>query len=254
MSLLEWIKREWHTVEGNAKWDFYKWALAIAGAAMVGFGTYLVQQLNKVPTWIPFTVGVVLALINFIWLGNKTAVSSSSRTAKSVQPNVLDPHAPDLRADIQEVLFHMRRLLISNEIFVLLRVDVVNHGEGEAVVTRWDLRLQVGDAHLDCDEQEIPTDWRIRRINPLFRERVTMEDFNRDASTFREPLRRGVPKERWVCFKVFSLGKLLPPHNAKFILTLTDAFGRTHVTEDGPGFTSDAGEIIEVESPPPPPH
>jgi len=75
--------------------------------------------------------------------------------------------------------------------------------------------------------------------------KVTTEDFNRDASTFNEPLKRGVPKERWVCFKFFTLFRMLPPHNAKMTITLTDAFGHTHVTEEGPGFTYDMGEIVQ---------
>jgi hypothetical protein len=259
MSLREWIKKEWHVVEGNAKWDFYKWAFrafAIAGAAVLALGAYLVHRLKYGPDWLPYAVGFVLALIAFIWMGNKLTVPpyDSPATAKPVHAAPLDPRAPNLRADIQEVLFHCKRLSISNDVFVLLRVSVVNHGEGEAVVTQWDLRLSVGDAYIDCEEEEIPTDWRIRRINPTGRTRITTEDFNRDASTFREPLRRGVPKERWVCFKVFAFTRMLPPNNAKFTLTLTDAFGHTHVTEDGPGFTNDVGEIIEgVESPPPAP-
>jgi hypothetical protein len=253
MSLREWIKKEWHVVEGNAKWDFYKWGFGFAGAAVLAFGAYLVHRLKYGPDWLPYGVGFVLALIVFIWIGNKLTVRPYDPTApaKPVHAAPLDPRAPNLRADIQEALFHMRRQFISNEIFVALRVSVVNHGEGEAVVTRWDLRLSVGDAYIDCEEEEIPTEWRIRRINPPGRTRISTEDFNRDASTFREPLRTGVPKERWVCFKVISLGRVLPPHNAKFILTLTDAFGRLHVTEDGPGFTSDWGEIIQAEPAPP---
>jgi hypothetical protein len=258
MNFRDRIKREWHVIEGHAKWDFYKWVFGlflVAGAAVLTLGTYLVHRMWRYgPDWLPYAVGFVLALILFFWMGKKLTVSSSNPTvaqsAKPAQKTTLSPHDPDLRADIQEVLFHLKRLRISNDVFVVLRVSVVNHGESEAVVTQWNLTVEVGDERIECEEEKIPADWRIRRINPASR----VEDFNRDASTFREPLRRGVPKERWVCFRVTSLiMRLLPPHNAKLILTLTDAFGRTHVTEGGPGFADETGELVEhCELPPAP--
>ena len=253
MSFLEWVKKEWHVIEGHAKWDFYKWVFGlflVAGAAALTLGAYLVHRLRYGPDWLPYAVGFVLALLVFFWMGNRLTTTSSNPTAtqspRAVHRAKLNPHDPDLRAEIQEILFHLKRLPISNDVFVLLRVSVVNHGESEAVVTRWDLTVEVGDEQIECEEEEIPADWRIRRINPAGRLKVTTEDFNRDASTFGEPLRRGVPKERWVCFRLPSLiMRLLPPHNAKLILTLTDAFGRTHVTEGGPGFSDETGEIVE---------
>lgn len=106
-------------------------------------------------------------------------------------------------------------------------------------------KLTVGDADLNCEEGDIPANWRIRRIDPTAVIKVTTEDFNRDASTFNEPLKKGIPKERWVCFRAFTFFRMLPPHNAKMTITLTDAFGQTHETESGPGFAYDMGEIVE---------
>jgi hypothetical protein len=73
MSLLERIKKEWHTVEGNAKWDLYKWAFTISGAAVVALGAYIVHRLKYGPDWFPYSVGFLLALIVFIWMGDKLA-------------------------------------------------------------------------------------------------------------------------------------------------------------------------------------
>jgi len=124
---------------------------------------------------------------------------------------------------------------------------VVNHGEEEAVVTDWNLAVEVGGATMPSQEQEIEHDWQIRRTPPIGP--VTMEVIDRDASAFLHPLKKGIPKTRWICFQVLALPyKILPPHNAKFILTLTDAFGKTHISESGPGFALDTGELIEVRT------
>jgi hypothetical protein len=199
MSLLEWIKKEWHVVEGNAKWDFYKWGFALAAAAVLTLGAYLVHRLKYGPDWLPYAVGFVLALIVLMWMGSKITVPPHKATAiqpgKAVQTATIDPRAPDLRAVIEEVLFRFNRRSVSNEIWVVLRVSVVNHGEGEAVVTQWDLRLKVGDSHLDCEEEEIPANWRIQRVHLTNRVKLETEDFSRDAKvTFSEPLRTGYQK------------------------------------------------------------
>jgi hypothetical protein len=71
MNLLEWVKKEWHVVEGNAKWDFYKYGFAIAGTSVVAVGAYLVHRLQYGPDWLPYAVVFVLALIVFIWMGSR---------------------------------------------------------------------------------------------------------------------------------------------------------------------------------------
>jgi hypothetical protein len=258
MSVLKWFKREWHVIEGHAKWDFYKWAFALAGASVVALGAYLVHRMrNFVPDWLPYVAAFGLALFVFFWVGSKlTGTSNTIQPAEPVvlvappdvasEVHALNPDEPDLKTEILEVFFYLKRLSISNDNFILMRLRVVNHGTQEAVVTGWQLRLSVGDAHLACEEEEdIPANWRLHRIDSMNRVRWATEDFNRDASAFNEPLRKGVPKERWVCFKAFTLVRMLPPHNAKMTITLTDAFRRTHQTEHGPGFTSDMGEIVE---------
>ncbi len=142
---------------------------------------------------------------------------------------------------LQEAFGHS----ISNNIFALLKVRVVNHGAEEAVVTNWDLGVEVGGGKLSSREHEIEPNWQIRRIPPIGP--ITMEVVDKDASTFAYPLKKGVPKSRWICFELFTIpNKILPPHNAKFILTLTDAFGQDHVSDDGPGFAFDSGELVEI--------
>jgi len=258
MSIVEWFKREWHVIEGHAKWDFYRWAFALAGASVVALGAYLVHRMrNFVPDWLPYVAAFGLALFIFFWVGSKlTGTSNKIQPAEPAVPvdppevasevhAPLNPNEPNLKTEILEIFFYLKRLSISNDNFILMRLRVVNHGTQEAVVTGWQLKLSVDNAHLDCKEEEIPANWRLRRIDSSNRVKFTTEDFNRDTSTFNEPLTKGVPKERWVCFRAFTLFRILPPHNAKMTVTLTDAFGRTHQTEDGPGFASDMGEIVE---------
>jgi hypothetical protein len=256
MSVTKWFKREWHIIEGNAKWDFYKWAFGLAAASVIALGAYLVHRMrNYGPDWLPYVAAFGLALFIFFWVSSKLA--GTSNTLQPAEPAVpvaapevaegapLDPNEPNLKAEILAVFFNLKRLPISNDNFVLMLLRVVNHGTQEAVVTRWQLKLSIENAELDCEEEEIPANWRLRRINSMNRLSFETEDINRDESTFNEPLRKGVPKERWICFKAFTLFRMLPPHNAKMTITLTDAFGRTHQTEDGPGFTNDMGEIVE---------
>jgi hypothetical protein len=114
-------------------------------------------------------------------------------------------------------------------------------------VTDWNLTVQVGDGTMPAEEHEIEHNWQIQRT-PIVGV-ATREIIDQDASAFLHPLRRGVPKSSWICFQVLSLPyKILPPHNAKFILTLTDAFGNTHISESGPGFAFDTGELVEVQA------
>jgi len=265
MGLREWFKREWHVVEGHAKWDFYKWVFGLAGASVLALGAYLVHKLKYGPDWLPYAVVFVLALFILFWAGNRmTPISPPSKVTQSTkEPAAIapveveakddvraNPNDPDLRAKIEEVLFFLKRETITNDVFVLMRVSIVNHGESEAVVTKWELSLEVGGVRIKFDEQYIPAEWKIRRFHQVPRGVVVTDDIDRDTSSFKEPLRKGVPKERWVCFCHCFMDRILPPHNARIILTLTDAFGRTHVTEAGPGFTHDLGEIVkDIELP-----
>ena len=144
-----------------------------------------------------------------------------------------------------EILFHLDRQILSNTVLVLLNLRVVNHGEEEAVVTNWSLMVEIGEGSMPCDEYDIPHNWQIRRIPNVGP--PTNEVIDRDTSAFLHPLKKGVPKSRWICFQVLAIPyKIIPPHNAKFVLTLTDAFGHSHVSEWGPGFAIDTGEITVV--------
>ena len=171
MSFLERAQREWHVVEGHAKWDLYKFT----GAAVLALGAYLVHRLKYGPDWLPYAVAFVLALFVFFWMGSNLTVSSSAiQRTEPIQKTTLSPNDPDLRAEIQEVLFHFKRNLLSNDIFVLMRVGVVNHGEGEAVVTKWELTSEVDGAQMQFEEQDVPAEWltALEQARPVRREPV----------------------------------------------------------------------------------
>jgi hypothetical protein len=137
MSFFEWVKREWHVVEGHAKWDFYRWLFTLSAALVVGLGAYLVHKLRYAPDWLPYAVAFALALFVFFWMGSRLTASLASpepiQSAKPISGPKLDPREPDLRTHIREILFRLKRLPISNDIFVLLRVSAVNHGESDTM-------------------------------------------------------------------------------------------------------------------------
>jgi hypothetical protein len=251
MSTRSWMQNEWKDIKGNVKYEVYKWGAITLGGLMVATFGLLVHKVVRYPEWAPYAAVFVLALFGFAWFSDrlravaqKTAPQFPKQVDAETETPVLDPKPPNLKAEILEALFSMKRQSLSNNIFILMQLRVVNHGEEEVVVTDWRLTVAVNREAMDADEHQIPNNWQIRRF-PKFGP-PTMENINADASAFVHPLKKGVPKTRWVCFRLINISRILPPHNARFILTLVDAFGKSHISEFGPGFASDVGEIVEV--------
>ena len=240
-ALRGWFARQWSQIRGNVKWDFIKY---LAGGLLIS-SVYALWKALQNARFEPFLFATILLLSAalFFYSSHRGSVQFDFPLPNNVEsPKVADPRKPDLRAEFLELLFHLERHGLANDVFVLSKIRVVNHGEQETVVTEWALAVQVGEASLRCEEQPIPQNWQILRT-PLLGN-PTPEAIDRDASSFLGPLKKGVPKTRWINFQVHSIPyRILPPHNAKFILTLTDSFGISHVTEWGPGFMIDTGEI-----------
>lgn len=246
-----WFLRQWNDVKGNAKWEVAKILLqSLFGGSIIASFVALWKALRHGP-FEPYLFGAVLLVSAglFFRVSRHSADQfqvHSPRTPPRSQPShpVVDLKKPNLRTEIMEVLFSIQRFGLSNDIFILLNLRVVNHGEEEVVVTGWDLSVEVGESTLNGVEDEIPRGWRIRRL-PLFGP-PTIETINPDASAFLEPLRKGVPKTRWINFKLMNLARILPPHDAKLTVALRDAFGNTHLSVADAGFRADSGEIIST--------
>jgi hypothetical protein len=247
MQFSKYLKREWQEIRADFKYDLYKWLALTVGASMLALLTWLLRKVPRLPEWGPPGILFLVALFAFVFLASRlSAPSPAVATHPPAFPSQpTDTKNPNLRAEILDVLFFLRRHSLSDEVFVLLNIRVVNHGDENLVVTDWEFRAEVGDSTITSMETAIESNWQIRRVPP--NKPVKMEVIDKDASTFLKPLSKGVPKERWICFELLTVpNKILPPHNAKFVLTLTDAFGQTHVSEWGPYFTLDTGEIVVV--------
>lgn len=65
MGLMDWVRREWGDIKGNAKWDLYK----VVGAAVIASGAYLVHRLKYGPDWLPYAMGLTLAVLVIFRMG-----------------------------------------------------------------------------------------------------------------------------------------------------------------------------------------
>jgi hypothetical protein len=245
MGIRKWIKNEWKDVKGNFKYEIYR---ALFGGTVIASFLAFWKSLQHAH-FEPYLYCSILLLSAslFVYASKHSAIEHISPDShpRAEITEQIDPKKPNLRADLLEVLFHFTRRGLGNDIFILLGIRVVNYGEEDAVVTDWSLVVTVGGVSMPCDQIPIPPNWRIRRMKDALGRRTDDEEIDSDADAFEHPLKKGVPKTRWIAFQVLTIPhRILPPHNAKFTLTLTDAFGMNHVTESGPGFAFDTGEII----------
>ena len=64
----EWLKKQWHIVEGNAKFRF----LEYIGGLVIVAGAYLIHKLPHTPDWLPYAAVFVLSVVCFVWIGSRT--------------------------------------------------------------------------------------------------------------------------------------------------------------------------------------
>ena len=81
---------------------------------------------------------------------------------------------------------------------MLLKVQIVNHGEEEAVSTGYTLEASAGEHLAEFDQVEIPENCRIEHIQPVGHH-ITE---NPDRKSIDWPLKRGIPRTCWVNFKM----------------------------------------------------
>jgi hypothetical protein len=238
---------EYHDIKGHLKYDLLKTViLSVSGATMIGLLYAFWQRLKQVPLDMYLLGGLfILSTFVFFYSANRRQPIRSQQTQKpepELPPPTIDPKKPNLKCEIQEILFDVQRQLINNEIRVLMQVQVVNYGDQEVVVTEWSLIVEAGKGELSGEEESIPDNWRIRRRITGRGERI--ETIDKKFSDSSEPFRKGIPQRGWINFKLHTLSRPYPPYAAKFILKVKDALGEEHVTVLDPGFYEETGEIF----------
>jgi hypothetical protein len=92
----EWFKKQWHIVEGNAKFRLVEY---IGGLVIVA-GGYLVHRLPHTPDWLPYAAVFVLAAVCFVWLGSR---------AREPMKEAVKPPMPSAPASLRERLFSLSK-------------------------------------------------------------------------------------------------------------------------------------------------
>src|SRR6266403_89797 len=256
--MFEWIRRQWIDIKGNLKWDLITWAIASTAGVTIAAGVALWQAIKHAPVDRYLFLALFLASATLFFylcnrfiprggLSNPTESKISSSPLISLQEVPVDPRRPNLKGQVFEILFYVEKQPLLYDIELLVHLQVVNHGEQEVSITEWKLELEVGGKSTECEEAEIPADWRVVRREGWRAE--VLEEPKDKLSTPTEPLRKGVPRIGWINFKWEAFGRALAPHNAKFTLKAVDALGGEHVTAVmGLGFFEETGEIRRVES------
>src|SRR6266851_4896821 len=250
--MFRWLRRQWADIKGHLKWDLIKWSIASTAGVTIAAGVALWQAIKHAPVD-RYLFGVLFfgSATLFFYLSNRliprgvlfnpAESGTGSSPLVSLPEAAVDPRNPNLKGHIYEVLFYVDRQPLLSDIELLLHLEIVNHGEQEVSIMEWKLELGVGEASMDCEEAEIPADWRIFRREGWGPE--VSEEPKDKLTTPTEPLRKGVPRIGWVNFKWAPFGRALAPHNAKFTLKAVDALGGEHVVAVlGPGIFEERGE------------
>jgi hypothetical protein len=228
MSLREWFRKEWDVVFGGIRYDIYKWGALLVAAAIPTSAIVALSKAPALPQWVTPTSVFVLLVVLFLLLRSRL----SSTGSPVVRPRSKKSSKSILKAELHTIVFHHKRLRISNDVFVLLQVSIVNHGQDELVIARCDLEAWAGENNAFFDLVDIPRKWAIRRFE--------IGEFPKEESIQpnpENPLRKGIPNIYWFNFKMRTLGHSLPPNNAMYVMTITDGLGVVHDAGSwGPAF------------------
>jgi hypothetical protein len=162
---------------------------------------------------------------------------------KQVQPP--DRPDPDLRGEFLEILFkpHIGEWT-SRSTLILAKLRIANHGSRKTTITNWMLHVQVGpESYVPTAERiDIPSGWRIERG---FNDRQLIDPIPEDAY---EP---GIPKTGWVLFDfsaypTIGRGHPAAPHNARFLITIRDAYNQEHTITKEADWYYTSGEVVDL--------
>jgi len=112
---------------------------------------------------------------------------------------------------------------------VLVKASLTNIGTETAVVTKFDLRIDVGDS--DWRSKDATLDSRLvikRKCITTVLPTAATEEITLLNAELGKPLQRGVPHVGWIPFTVNTHGSEFPSCG-QFALMLTDSFGGQHI-------------------------
>jgi hypothetical protein len=290
-TIMTFIKRQWEELRPHLKWQLILLAVEGLGinaaiAALVSWATKHIQSWFGVPT-LPTHFYVVLAILVFCAIllsiififafvgllskrktstipdapikSNFRPVSNNelvARLAAEVVPTPpAQPKPVDLRGEILELYFYTDGIpTVNSQVYILMKMRTVNHGQDEASVTRWGLLIQVGqESPLSAAAMVIPNSWWIRRNAGGLLVRYVKESIDvrlievNSTNTYR----KGIAREGWVAFEIYNLAYLEFP-NAKFTVILVDSFGQRHDIERRPQTYNRLAELMIREDSPVP--
>jgi hypothetical protein len=152
--------------------------------------------------------------------------------ALAAQPK--NQHNVDLQGEILEILY--RREYASgfgamvSGFLVLVRARVTNFGNDIAVVTKCDLRIDIGNNYWHGKNAAIQSGLVIERQGTgVLLQTTTTEEIVRLDAVLAQPLQKGIPHTGWIPFTISEWTEGFDfPSCGQFTLTLTDSFGGQH--------------------------
>jgi hypothetical protein len=161
------------------------------------------------------------------------------------------PKPVDLRGEISELFFYKENNVMGlpSHTYILMKVQVVNHGPVEATISRTGLQVSIGELCLTCDlVNPIPDLWQIKRRDDRYVNIVdiyTLIDPCLGAKSSDETYPTAIPRTGWLAFKFHSQENIEFP-NAEFSLILIDSLGGEHRIRREPQLYVKKGDIVAI--------
>jgi hypothetical protein len=254
---MDWLRRQYKDIKGHLKWEIIKFVavLLVSGGGLTLLAHWLQKVFStNIAGWLAlaspiFSILAVLYLL-LIFTPRSTAVASGESL---LAPNQLSagPLAVDLRGEILELYFlgapYMMAMTIS-PMYVLLKVQIVNHGPDQVTVKSCGLHINIGDFHRLGEPAEIPKLWRIKRkIQQTFSIGVEETPVTPHLG-MAETYQKGIPQIGWLAFTSYDEHVEFP--NATFTIHLRDSLGGDHYIQREPEVYKKVGELVVVAEKP----
>jgi hypothetical protein len=167
---------------------------------------------------------------------------------ESILPEAAVVHREvDIHGVIEQLHFLKPTMEDSYNYSALIKLRVTNRGLTEAAIVDWKLYSAVGEDERECALAVLPHGVikRIEYVGYLGQPKETFESVSKDLKqiTFETPLKKGVPKDGWIMFKIPTFNQEMTI-NARLILVLQDALGETHHIVREPAHYQADGEFI----------